>query len=586
MRQCAVFRGGFSLAAAETVLRLDEASSPPPTVDALHALVSSSLLICEYPGGASAPARYGMFESIRDYAYESLTQLGARGAVEKRHAEFYLQRGEELAARYGEADEVDATRELSLELGNLLEVHRCALAERPATSSRAALAVLPVAIAHGSYLMYAELFDDAVDAAVRAGAPDLEARARWARSARLRTGIGSDAAERDLERVLVIARERGDRELEANANVGLGAILFFLPSRLDDVQRCWQQALLTYEAIGDDNGAANALANLALLELERGHHERAQQLARRALQRITAAGALHRRSFPLIVLAGVAQDRGDLGQARVHYEEALRIAGELHAHQGHEAEALMHLGIVECEAADWSAARQRLLEAIDRYAKLAMPSEAGFAFAFLAAVEAAQKDHGAASRALDSARGLLRSLRARGATEVATAIEGVLSAFRTKTPGDAAATGAERILGESEAKALPHLARAARRVLRHAAAAATGAELAAPLPLLRVERTGRWFQSADGKRVSLGRRMLLRRLLSALAEYQIAAPGRPQLPAELVAACWPGENIPAESANNRLYVAISKLRKHGLQAVLRTVDDGYQLAARIELIDD
>ena len=52
------------------------------------------------------------------------------------------------------------------------------------------------------------------------------------------------------------------------------------------------------------------------------------------------------------------------------------------------------------------------------------------------------------------------------------------------------------------------------------------------------------------------------------------------------AACWPGETIRPDSATNRLYVAISKLRKLGLHDVLRTGDDGYELAARVEVADD
>ena len=50
---------------------------------------------------------------------------------------------------------------------------------------------------------------------------------------------------------------------------------------------------------------------------------------------------------------------------------------------------------------------------------------------------------------------------------------------------------------------------------------------------------------------------------------------------ELLAAGWPGENPSHEAGLNRVYVALSSLRKMGLRELLHSGDDGYQLEPRV-----
>jgi hypothetical protein len=87
---------------------------------------------------------------------------------------------------------------------------------------------------------------------------------------------------------------------------------------------------------------------------------------------------------------------------------------------------------------------------------------------------------------------------------------------------------------------------------------------------------GEWLETPNGMRHSLGRRRPLRRLLLALARAHAA--GAPALSVDdLLEAGWPGERPLPEAGSNRVWVAISTLRKLGLGEILQRWDGGYRL---------
>ncbi|MEJ7729473.1 MAG: hypothetical protein WKG00_09670 [Polyangiaceae bacterium] len=100
---------------------------------------------------------------------------------------------------------------------------------------------------------------------------------------------------------------------------------------------------------------------------------------------------------------------------------------------------------------------------------------------------------------------------------------------------------------------------------------------------LTVSSSGRWFQRQGGERVSLQRRRALHLVVKALADTHGAHPGRALTVPELVEHGWPGEKVQAEAGADRVYMALSTLRKMGLRAVIVSRDDGYLLDPRVEL---
>jgi excisionase family DNA binding protein len=95
-RALSVFAGGFTLPAAEELLSRGEtaASSALDLVAALHA---QSLLV-RSEGTAGAP-RFGMLETVREFAWEQLREQGEEAAAQRWHAEYYLRLVEDAAVR-------------------------------------------------------------------------------------------------------------------------------------------------------------------------------------------------------------------------------------------------------------------------------------------------------------------------------------------------------------------------------------------------------------------------------------------------------------------------------------------------------
>jgi hypothetical protein len=125
----------------------------------------------------------------------------------------------------------------------------------------------------------------------------------------------------------------------------------------------------------------------------------------------------------------------------------------------------------------------------------------------------------------------------------------------------------------------------ARRLLGAAIERQAGTRQALPLQLsgLLVEKEARFFHLPPLEPVDLRRRGPLRRLLHALAEQRLAAPGVGLSPEQLFEHGWPGESILPAAATNRVYTGIRALRTMGLEALLQRQADGYLLDPEVPL---
>jgi hypothetical protein len=87
----------------------------------------------------------------------------------------------------------------------------------------------------------------------------------------------------------------------------------------------------------------------------------------------------------------------------------------------------------------------------------------------------------------------------------------------------------------------------------------------------------RWVCPPGGAWQDLRERHAVRRLLLKLIDHQREAPGHGlSLPA-LREAGWPGERMLPDAASNRIYVAMTQLRKLGFKPWLKRSEEGYFL---------
>lgn len=108
--------------------------------------------------------------------------------------------------------------------------------------------------------------------------------------------------------------------------------------------------------------------------------------------------------------------------------------------------------------------------------------------------------------------------------------------------------------------------------------------LDAPGGTLVVDRGAATLTLPDGTRHDLGSRRAVWRILLALVEDHVAGGDRVADVARLIAAGWPGEQPSPDSGASRVYVALSSLRKLGLDAFLERHDGGWRLARRARIV--
>jgi predicted ATPase len=624
LARLSVLRGGFDLGAAEALIG-GEGVEP---LDVLEALREKSLLRARSDGGVEGEARLSLLESVRLFAAEWLEASGERGEAERAHAVWFASLGDELARALDDGDERGARERSSLELENLSAAAERSFDAAPGLSARAILGLEATLTVTARFDLAAGLSARAVGAALDAGDERLRARALRMRGEVLRRRNLADA-ERDLRAALHIAEALGDAPLAARLWGSLGAICRE-QGRYDEAARLLGCALSLAEGASP---RGEALARLELSSLRRragaldeavSHAERALaasrtlgnvQLEGRALLLIGLAHDDQGRLEPALVAIEAALEKLRAAQDRWQEEVALNAAGLLHDELGRplEARACFDEALAICTelgfragaaiitgSLGWlDAAAGRLDAAAGRFLQaMAFSDEVGHVIArthsraSLGAIEAMRGRTDAAERAFADAEACLREAPSPSARTSIETLRGLLDVARARAAdrgGPAASAhlaearrrleAARRAPGPSQSGDV----RLAVRVL----ARALGDAPTTPAPQepgwLCVSEGCVVFQIEGGEPVDLARHGTLRRVLDALVRARRDAPGQPLDAATLFAASWPGERIGMRAARNRLYVALSKLRKLGLSGVLSSRDDGYLIAPTLRV---
>ncbi len=527
--QCAVFRGGFTVPAAEEVVSSGDGS----VLDVLQALRDRSLLRRLEPPSPTASPRLALYASVHAYAAEKLRTSPEAEAVARRHTVSTLRRGAELASRVEEHGE--GLEELAAEQDNLVAVVERALAAHPPTrpSIEAALGALlaldPVRAGRGPIAPHLRLLDRALSLSPsgEGGAaidPALRVRALEARARIQRIAGHADAATVDLEAAVMGAEALRDERLVARTATEL-AKTRFAQSRFKDAQTMLERALELHRRTGEPRGEGFALAWLGVTRLELGHPAEARGHLDRALALLRAAGDRRNEAFCLLILGMVHEDEGRLPEARRRLEESLVLArtigdrwieGASRVELGMTALFEDKLGLARALLADAST----MLDTVDpRFVAYSLAHLGGIDALEGRPAEAEQKlaraesmvvlmDNPTERAAVDVQRGLLDLAVARATERAETATEHRQSARARAARGRAA--------GEPPPFDLRRSVRLLERALERMDAAEPGPEGMA----LLVDPEGRWFQVPSGPRVNCSKRQAMRSILVRLAQLR------------------------------------------------------------------
>lgn len=593
---CGAFRGGFSPAAAGEVVGPSAAQALPR----LQSLRDKSLLRKLDRDALPGQPRFGLFEAIREFAAEKLDASGQRAEVEARHADYFMAEGARLAAGVVGPNAAEALDTLTLERANLLAVHRWALAHRDADAGEAALRCAlildAVASVRGPFGSHLSLLEDTLETVRTDDLPaDLWIRALTARArARDLAGRGT-AAQRDLDAALAAAETLGDPGLQASVEVAL-AVRLHGQRETSAAKPMYQRALRHAREADDHHLEGRILGNLAALLHDSHQFDDALAQYREALALLRETGDRRLEAIHVSNLGILEQERGELSRARGHYEAALELLGEL-GDPRIEAIVASNVGTLEHEEGRMSEARtghERALAILrsvgDRHSEALCLGRLARVYAATdylddarACIAAAQRLLGRyedplAAEAVRIDRGFIDAAEARerlrdGKSDDATALlEQARERIEHATTGnDGAPSWADR---SDDIRSAVRLLE--RELARNTAGDAKPAAKA-PRVAITVGPEARWFSLPEEERQDLRRRRALRLILARLVEHHRDDPGA-GLPLDaLLQAGWPGERMVPSAGANRVYVALTTLRKLGLRKYLLSQDDGYLL---------
>jgi predicted ATPase/class 3 adenylate cyclase len=366
-RRLAAFAGGCTLASAEAVMR-DDLVADVDVLDLLTRLIDKSLVLAD---SGSEEARFGMLETIRQYAREYLLHAGEAEMVFRRHRDWYLALVERakpdffrgppptdwlaifdreidnlrLALEWSAAEAGGGSAGLRLAAGlwryweirgYLVEGRQwlertLAATDGEVSALRANTLTGAGILAHvqGDYPAAIRYHEESLEQHRQVGSRPSVAYALF-NLANLIAEHGDLAEARKLyEEGIAMGRAIGDIRGAALAVVTNADVI----SRLGDqaaAESSFAEAMAVFEQMGDKWGMAYALDSQALaagrardIDVARGLHERALSISREmGDERAVARSLMH--------LADAAAREGDSARAKALHRECLRIRQTLH----------------------------------------------------------------------------------------------------------------------------------------------------------------------------------------------------------------------------------------------------------------
>ena len=317
LRQLSVFAGGWTLEAAEAVAGAETGD----VLDLLSRLVDKSLVMVHERQGT---ARYGMLETIREYASGLLSQSGEGDAVRRRHAEYFVVESEASRRAISEGVSAEWLEKMEAEHDNVRAALAWSLENDPDACVRLAAAAHPFREMRGHLTESRRSLEAALARENTASALVLaEAYLALGRVASLQGDVA--VARGFYARGLPLAKAAGDTKQVAVATYIMGT-LANMEGDLGAARALLEESLAISREAGYVNliiPCLNSLGEAARLEGDAGaaraYYEQAVAVARGKRQD-------HFLIIPLCNLGAVACEGGDVDAARACYEEALMTA--------------------------------------------------------------------------------------------------------------------------------------------------------------------------------------------------------------------------------------------------------------------
>ncbi|BDT92491.1 MULTISPECIES: ATP-binding protein [Nocardia] len=312
-----VFAGGFTLAAAEGVCAGPDLPREQ-ILDLIDHLVAQSIVVLAPTDGLP---RYRMLETIREYGWHRLRELGETEALHKRHCDYYLALAERCAEAWNGPGQAAGVAELRAEHGNLQAALDWATNEPAA--AREALALVTALRYHWCADGFLGDGRRWVERALRCADQNSPGRipALWVAAWVMLLQGDRDQADRALDECVARAAAVGDRRAIAWANTLRGTSELFR-GRLAESIAIFERVLADFP--DDDDVARLTLFQLAMAQAH-SRDDRAPETARQAIALADMCGEQWSKSLALWALGFDQYVHGQYGKAVATTCAALEI---------------------------------------------------------------------------------------------------------------------------------------------------------------------------------------------------------------------------------------------------------------------
>lgn len=317
------FVGGFELEASEAVCGPStQGRGPLDVFGGLSELVDQSLVRQVEEHGH---VRFGLLETIREFAAERLAENGEAAEIRRRHAAHYTSLAERAAPNLVGDERSTWLDQLEHEHDNL----RAAIGWAIETGD-AATACRLVAALWRFWQSRAFLREGAMRAADVLAMPAAEGVHPAIRMRALEAGggiaywMGEMELSKDYyERSLALARETGDRRSIADQLYNLSFTLIMPRTHLSEGLKVIQEATGIYRDLGDGAGLVNALWGLGNVHYFSEDWEKAAEIHEEAFALARASSNAFMAGWSLHMLGSAEVKLGRLGSAYGHLRDAL-----------------------------------------------------------------------------------------------------------------------------------------------------------------------------------------------------------------------------------------------------------------------
>jgi len=360
LTRLSVFAGGWTLEDAEALFKND-LGSMTDVLDLLSNLVDKSLVIVDHRRGF---ARYGMLETVSQFAAEMLADTGNADEFRERHASFFIELAEEADPKTRGSDQLAWLEILEDEHENFRAALGWSIAsDRPNDAARLVGALGWFWFISG-YWQDAWRWLSALSDMVSDPEPLLRAKAIY-RAGGIEVIRGNLAGPLELvQEALEICTELRDAEGIAWCLNLMGQATTFTSENLDEGTANLTKSIELFHELDDKWGVAWSTRYLGQIAEKQGVLERSVALQQEAGQQFEDLGDVYNTAHSLYLIGVTYQNQADFHQAKKHYLESYTKAEFVDAPVW-EAHALMGLGMIALEMEHYQKADENLRDALE-----------------------------------------------------------------------------------------------------------------------------------------------------------------------------------------------------------------------------